>query len=100
MKAAAKMSQTPDQAPPADNGQLAAELVHNFNNILNVIGGYLELMNENSHAPEAIARYLAKARQAVANGSSMTSLVAAQLPARVPTKTAPMAPTRSAEKAK
>jgi len=97
MNAAVKMSQGSRQDGNAESVQLAAELVHDFNNILNVIGGYLELMQENSDAPDAIARYLAKARQAVANGSSMTSMVASQLHARVPAKTAETPPAKASD---
>jgi signal transduction histidine kinase len=98
MNAAAKMSTSAKQGANADKFQLAAEIVHDFNNILNVISGYLELMQENSSTPEAITRYLAKARQAVANGSSMTSQLASQLHARIPAKAADISSDKGAER--
>ena len=74
MKAASQLSQRVMQNTNSDAARrLAAELVHDFNNILNVISGYLQLMQENPNSPDRMAAYLAKAQKVVQESSSMTS---------------------------
>ena len=74
MKAVSQLSQRVQQNTDNDVARrLAADLIHDFNNILNVIGGYLQLMQDNTQSPELAASYLAKARIAVEKGSAATS---------------------------
>ena len=89
MNAAAKLSQRVSQADSDEAVRLAVDLVHDFNNILNVIGGYLQLIEENPQSPALVASYLAKARTAVKDSSEMTSkLLSARLKTRPPSSPA------------
>lgn len=52
--------------------QLAADFAHDFNNILNVVGGYLQLIQESPDEPERVACYLQRAQKAIEGASSIT----------------------------
>jgi len=88
MKAGAKMSECVNNAVSSEASRLPAELLHDFNNLLHVIGGYIQLTQENSNTPELRAFYLARAWKAVKDGSSMTARLAYKLNANFPAKEA------------
>ena len=69
--------QAEDATREADAGeaarQLAVHVAHDFNNVLGVVSGYLQLMEESLHSPERLAAYLEKAQAAIQDGGSLTS---------------------------
>jgi len=73
MNPALNLSQGVAQVRSSEALLLAAGLAHDFNNILNVIDGYLQLIQENPDSSDLVAKYLMKARKAVEGGSFLTS---------------------------
>ncbi|ARS25749.1 ATP-binding protein [Sphingomonas sp. KC8] len=52
-------------------GQLSGGISHDFNNVLQAVGGNLELIGRGSHDPERMARWTRNAMKAVQHGKSL-----------------------------
>jgi two-component system, cell cycle sensor histidine kinase and response regulator CckA len=53
-------------------GRLAGGVAHDFNNMLNVIFGYSDLINQELHQDDPLARYLTEIRQAADRAAALT----------------------------